>query len=88
VNEAPIQIRNPDVIRAIRELAARRQLPITEVVGEAVNAELGRLGCLRDSEVERRLTAIRAVTARIARLPVLGPTPTDADFYDEDGCPK
>ena len=55
MNDVPIQIRNPEVIRAIRELAARKRLPITEVVGEAVSAELGRLDCLKEAEVSRRL---------------------------------
>ena len=43
MNDAPIQIRNPEVAKAIRALARKRGLPITEAVSEAVNAELTRL---------------------------------------------
>jgi hypothetical protein len=88
MNDVPIQIRNPDVIRAIRQLAAEKRLPITEVVGEAVNAELSRIGTSRKAEVQRRLAAIADAVERFNALPVVGPMLTDEDLYDEDGLPK
>ena len=88
MNDVPIQIRNPDVVRAIRQLAAEKRLPITEVVGEAVNAELSRITAGREAEVQRRLAAVRAIVERFNALPVVGPLLTDDDLYDEDGLPK
>jgi hypothetical protein len=88
MNDVPIQIRNPEVVRAIRELAAKRGQPITDVVGDVVKAELMRLSGSQLAEAQRRLATIQAISRQIADLPVLGPTPTDADFYDEDGFPR
>jgi hypothetical protein len=88
MNDAPIQIRNPEVAKAIRALAEKRGLPITEAVAEAVNAELTRLENLREAEVQRRLAAVRDIVERFNALPLVGPPLTDADLYDEDGLPK
>jgi len=88
MNDVPIQIRNPEVIRAIRELAARKGQPITEVVGDAVHAELHRLQGDRQAVTDRRMAAIRDAVERFNALPVVGPLLTDDDLYDEDGFPK
>jgi hypothetical protein len=88
MNDVPIQIRNPEVIRAIRELAAEKGQPITEVVGEAVRAELLRLSSRREAEIQRRMEAARKIIAEFNALPVVGPLLTDDDLYDEDGFPK
>lgn len=88
MNDVPIQIRNPDVVRAIRQLAAERRQPITEVIGEVVNAELSRIKAGRGAEVQRRLAAIQDAVERFNALPVIGPLLTDDDLYDEDGLPK
>jgi len=88
MNDVPIQIRNPDVIRAIRQLAAKKRQPITEVIGEAVNAELSRIETGREAEIQRRVAAVRDIARRFNELPVVGPILTDDDLYDEDGLPK
>jgi hypothetical protein len=88
MNDVPIQIRNPEIARAIRELAAETGQPITDAVGDAVKAQLSRLKAARPAEVQRRLEAIREISRQIAKLPVLGPVPTDADFYDEEDFPN
>ena len=82
----PIQIRKEDVVRDIREAAALTRRPITDVVGEGVRLvlerERRRAGAgAREREIDQLLAELRA-------LPKLGPMPTDADFYDEDGFPK
>ena len=87
MNDAPIQIRNPDVTRAIRELAEKKGQPITEAVAEAVNAELVRPGGEREAVVKRKLAAVREIVERLNALPVVGPLLTDDDLYDEDGLP-
>ena len=88
MNDAPIQIRNPEVIRVLREVAARRGQPITQAVGELARAELERIEAKREGVIQRRRAAIREVVEKLHRLPVVGPRLTDADFYDEDGFPK
>jgi hypothetical protein len=88
MNDVPIQIRNPEVIRAIRQLAARMGRPITDAVGEAVNAELSRLQRDQEVGIQQRLAAIRDAVERFNALPVVGSLLTDDDLYDEDGLPK
>jgi hypothetical protein len=87
MNEAPIQIRNPEVVRAIRTLAERTGRPMTEAVAQAVNAALDRQQTNEHDEYLRRLAAIRAASRKFRDLPVVGPRLTDDDFYDEDGMP-
>jgi hypothetical protein len=88
MNDVPIQIRNPDVVRAIRELAAEKGQPITEAVGDVVRAELCRLAATRETQVQQRMEAARRIVDEFNALPVLGAVPTDDDFYDKDGFPK
>jgi hypothetical protein len=88
MNDAPIQIRNPEVTRAIRALAEKKGQPITDVVAEAVNAELTRLACDRETETERRIARAEEIVARFNALPKVGPLLTDEDLYDEDGFPR
>ena len=42
MTEAPVQIRNPEVVRKLRRLANERRLPISQTVGALVDAELAR----------------------------------------------
>jgi hypothetical protein len=88
MSDAPIQIRNPEVVRAIRRLAAKRGKPITDTLGELVGAELSRIDCVDEVEVQRRLRAVDDIVTRFNALPVVGPLLTDDDLYDEDGFPK
>ena len=88
MNDAPIQIRNPEIARAIRELAEKKGQPITEAVGDAVHAELQRLDTAKRADVQRKLAAIDDILERYGSWPIRGPTPTDDDFYNEDGFPK
>jgi hypothetical protein len=82
----PVQIRNDDVVRAIRELAALKQKPITEAVAEAVEAELER--ARRRSDMEARRRDVRRLVAEFNALPKVGPMLTDEDLYDQDGLPR
>ena len=88
MNDAPIQIRNPQVTKAIRALAEKKGLAITDAVAEVVKAELARLEDQREAEVRRRLALINDAVRRLRELPVVGPGLTDDDLYDEDGLPK
>ncbi|WP_367273251.1 type II toxin-antitoxin system VapB family antitoxin [Phenylobacterium sp.] len=84
----PIQIRRKDAVRDLRELAARRGRPITDIVAEMARREL---------ELEQRCERLRDrsgdVDATIARFQAAvrahgGRMLTDDDFYDEDGMPR
>jgi hypothetical protein len=82
----PIQIRKDDVARDIRELAALRGVGITDVVGQAVRAELEKER--RRGSPEDRERAIDRILAQVRALPRTGRTLTDDDLYDEYGLPK
>ncbi len=88
MNDVPIQIRNPKVVRAIRELASETGRPISEAVGEVVLAELARRRAAQEETVEARRAAVREIVQQIRKLPVVGPSLTDDDLYDEDGLPR
>ena len=84
---APIQIKNPDVVRDIRLLAELMHRPITDVVAEAVRVKLVEAQRVRQADITERLRKVAEIQERIAALPRIGPLLTDADFYDEDGLP-
>ena len=85
---APIQIKNPDVVRDIRLLAELMHRPITDVVAEAVRIKLAEAQRAKEADIAERLRQIAEIHKRIAALPRIGPLLTDADLYDEDGFPK
>ena len=88
MSDAPIQIRNPNVVRAIRRLAEKTGLPITDAVGEAVEAELRRRDEVDDVGYRRRRAAIREIVEELRKLPRTGPPLSDDDLYDADGLPR
>lgn len=86
-----ISIRNEATAGAIRELAARTGLTLTEATDRAVRAELARLGADQDAETiaERRARMQRfAVTIQERAARGTGPWLTDDDLYDEEGLPR
>ena len=88
MNDTPIQIRNPEVVRAIRALAQKTGQPLTEAVGVAVEAELKRRDVVSELEFQRRMAALDRAVERFHALPIIGPLLTDDDLYDEDGLPR
>jgi hypothetical protein len=88
MTDQPIQIRKPRVAEAIRKLAARRGVGITDAVAEAVDDALRRLDRVDEAEMQRRLARIRRAVDEFNALPVVGRILTDDDLYDEDGFPK
>ncbi|MFZ4071650.1 MAG: type II toxin-antitoxin system VapB family antitoxin [Caulobacterales bacterium] len=88
MTDAPIQIRNPDVVRDIRALADRLGLPMTDVVAEAVRRRLSEEDArAAEARSDRKKRALE-VLARIDALPRSGALLTDTDLYDADGFPK
>lgn len=88
MNTAPVQIRDPETVQAIRELARRRGVPLTAAVASAVKNELARSTTLSEVEVEAKRRAGQAVLERIWAYPITGAPLTDDDLYDEHGLPK
>ena len=88
MTDAPIQIRNAEVVRAIRELAEQTGQPITQAVAQVVDAELRRRQAERQAASKRKLALMRDAVRRFKALPVIGPLLTDDDLYDQDGMPK
>jgi hypothetical protein len=80
----PIQIKNEDVVRDIREAASLTHQSITEVVGEGARLVLERAR----RRADRRDREIDEILARVRALPRTGEDLTDADLYDEDGFPR
>lgn len=78
MNVTPIQIRNEDVVRDIRELARLTQKPITEAVAEAVRGELSRARRVSAGECSARLRSIEAAVEQFRRAPVVGPMLSDS----------
>ena len=72
--------------RAIRQLAERRGVSLTDAIGLAVNSELA-----RDIEQDRKddfMRRVREVQATFAKAPVLDPRPYRELVYDENGLPR
>lgn len=82
----PIQIRNEDVVRDVREAAALTGLSITKVVAEGARLVAERARHVRSPEERRR--EVDRIIAEFRALPKTGQTLTDDDLYDEYGLPK
>ena len=82
----PIQIRNEDVVRDIREAVALTHRPITKIVGEGIQLVLERER--RRATAGQRHREIDRILAEIDSLPILGAMLTDDELYGEDGLPR
>ena len=84
----PIQIRNEQVVRDLRELALHRGLPITQTVAELARKELE-----RDLRNRSAVDHSRAIDETVARFQAAvkayaGRLLTDDDLYDDNGLPR
>ena len=86
--KAPIQIRNPDVVRDIRTLAQRTGLALTDAVADAVRRRLQDADVEEQNRIEKRRRAVTKIVAKLRKLPIVGPVLDDDDLYDTDGLPK
>ena len=88
MTDAPIQIRNPDVVRDIPALAERLGLPLTHVIADAVRRRLAEaVGNKADAQAAARRRVV-GVLARIDALAVTGPMLKDDDVCGPDGLPR
>jgi antitoxin VapB len=79
-----LYLKDPEVDRAVRELAALEHCSITEAVGRAVEAR--RRQIVDEREEKRR--KVEAILEEIWRLPILDDRDHGEMLYDEDGLPK
>ncbi|MGE7472297.1 type II toxin-antitoxin system VapB family antitoxin [Bosea sp. NPDC003192] len=70
-------IRDPRTDKAVRQLAARKGVSMTEAVREAVESELSKL----DEDKRPMLERIRDIQERVAAYPKTG-LQADKAFYD------
>lgn len=81
-------IRDPEADRLARKLAALSGESMTEAIRTALAERLARTRHAREDEVRHLIADVRAIQARVARLPVLDDRPEDEILgYDRDGLP-
>ena len=84
-----LSIKNDDVERMIRELAARRGASMTEALRQLLAEEEARAAAAREAEVAERKAAIMAIARKIAAMPVISDMTDDEILgYDENGIPS
>jgi hypothetical protein len=88
MTDAPIQIRNPEVVRDIRALAERLGLSMTDVVADAVRRLLAEEDARDGAARHARATWLAEVLAAIDALPHDGRPLSDDEIYDESGLPR
>lgn len=79
-----LNIKDEALVARLKQLAERRSTSVTDVLRQMVEQELRR----DETEVARRLEAIRAITRESRKL---FPADWDGDhsyLYDESGLPK
>jgi antitoxin VapB len=84
-----LSIKNAEVERMVRELAARRGLPMTEALRQLLAEEEARVAAAQEAEVAEKLRRLHEIQARIAALPDVSDMTDDEILgYDEDGIPS
>ena len=85
---APIQIRDPELTRDIRDHALETGRSLTKTIADAIALSREQAQRQKHEDLAARRAAVEATIARIRALPDIGPRLTDDDLYDEDGLPK
>ena len=84
-----LSIKNAEVERMVRDLAARRRVPMTEALRQLLAEEQARAAAAREAEVEAKVRAVREIARRIAAMPDVSDLSDDEILgYDEDGIPS
>ena len=82
-----LSVKNVELERRVRELAARRGLGVTKALRLAVDNELAKDEPPKRDRAEIK-AAIREIQAQYAALPIIDPTANADDWmYGEDGLP-
>ena len=84
-----LSIKNDEVERMIRALAARRHMPMTEALRQLLAEEEARAAEAQAAEIETKVAAIRRIQQEIAAMPTISDMTDDEILgYDENGIPS
>jgi antitoxin VapB len=84
-----LSIKNDEVERMIRELAARRGVPMTEALRQLLAEERARSLATREAQVAEKRRRLMQVIARTSSLPRLSDLSDEEIIgYDENGLPR
>ena len=80
-----LNIKNEEVHRLAREVAARTGETMTHAIQTALEERLARIAAGEGKDREERAARVRAILDSIPHYP--GATSNHDDFYDENGLP-
>ena len=80
-----LKIKNEEVHRLAREVAARTGETMTHAIQTALEERLARIAVGEGKDREERAARVRAILDSIPHYP--GATSNHDDFYDENGLP-
>jgi len=84
-----LSIKNDEVERMVRALAARRHMPMTEALRQLLAEEEARAAEAQAAERQARYEAVMAIAARVAAMPDISDVTDDEILgYDENGIPS
>ena len=84
-----LSIKNDEVERMVRALAARRHMPMTEALRQLLAEEEARAAAAQAAERQARYEAVMAIAARVAAMPDISDMTDDEILgYDEKGVPS
>lgn len=84
-----LSIKSEDVERMVRDLAARRRVPMTEALRQLLVEEEARAAAVRDAARQAKFEALMAISRRGAALPRLTDLSDEEVIgYDADGLPR
>ncbi len=85
-----LNIKNLATEAAIRELATKRGIGLTDAVDQAVREALARAADVRAAKIEERRRKIEEIVARVAQTPITDLRPwreINDEMYGEHGEP-
>jgi antitoxin VapB len=84
-----LSIKNAEVERMVRELAARRGLPMTEALRQVLAEEEARAAAAREAARQAKFEVLMEISRRGAALPRLTELSDEEIIgYDENGLPR
>ncbi len=83
-----LSIKDSKTEELARKLAKHRGITMTKAIRLALAEAIANDDGIRESEIERKLNAIKQIQTRAAKLPVVDPAVNADDWmYDENGLP-
>jgi hypothetical protein len=89
-----LNIKDPETFGLAKRIAERKQIPMTQVVRDALRREAAELDRIGNAEVARKIAAANRVIAEVASiaerdgLDLLSNAQYDQEAYDDHGLPR